>query len=303
MLIYQYVILTLLLPFPALWNLIKQKNRFNYNWWAAFLLFVLLLLFIFQAGAWPYLGFNWRYLIPVIYVLIFVILFWRKYKNISAQPKPSSRRGLIVSAIFILLFAYTNVEIYRGGSTQEDAIELAFPLRNGSYTIMQGGDSEIGNAVHRYNTPHSYAIDIVKLNENKKRGNQLFSKNVNDYTIYGDTIFSPCDGTIITYYDGVEENIPPTTNLKKRGGNHVVIRTGDIKILICHMQKNSIAVKRGDTVKTGDVIGLVGNTGFSIEPHLHIQAYKTERSVNMMVPIRFDGRFLNMNDIITSEPE
>ena len=82
--------------------------------------------------------------------------------------------------------------------------------------------------------------------------------------------------------------------------NGVVIN-GEVKILICHMQKNSIQPQKGDTVKTGDVIGLVGNTGFSIEPHLHIQAYQTFNGVNKMVPMRFNGRFLNMNDIIYTD--
>lgn len=301
MLIYWYVILTLFFPLLALFNLVKQQSANTYNWWSSVFLLILIVLFIYQTGAWPYLGFNWRFII-VLVLGIFVLLIFRKRIKSKTQITKSKQNALsAVLTIFILLFTYTNIEVVLGGYNKEQAVDLTFPLQNGSYAVMQGGDSEIGNAVHRYQTPDSYALDIVKLNEHKRRGTKLFSKHISDYTIYGDTIYSPCDGTIITYRDGVDENIPPTTNSKVRGGNHIVIKNGEVKILICHMQKNSIQPQKGDTVKTGEVIGLVGNTGFSIEPHLHIQAYQTFNGVNKMVPIRFNGRFLNMNDIIYSD--
>ena len=301
MLIYWYVILTLFLLLLALFNLVKQQSANTYNWWSSVFLLILIVLFIYQTGAWPYLGFNWRFIIVLI-LGIFVLLIFRKRIKSKTQITKSKQNALsAVLAIFILLFTYTNIEVVLGGYNKEQAVDLTFPLQNGSYAVMQGGDSEIGNAVHRYQTPDSYALDIVKLNEHKRRGTKLFSKDISDYSIYGDTIYSPCDGTIITYRDGVDENIPPTTNSKVRGGNHILIKNGEVKILICHMQKNSIQPQKGDTVKTGEVIGLVGNTGFSIEPHLHIQAYQTFNGVNKMVPIRFNGRFLNMNDIIYSD--
>ena len=39
-----------------------------------------------------------------------------------------------------------------------------------------------------------------------------------------------------------------------------------------HLQPGSISVKRGDRVKAGQVLGLLGNSGNSTEPHLHFQA-------------------------------
>lgn len=43
-------------------------------------------------------------------------------------------------------------------------------------------------------------------------------------------------------------------------------------MLLAHMKKGSLVVKEDIPVKTGDLIGQVGNSGNTSEPHLHIHA-------------------------------
>ena len=45
----------------------------------------------------------------------------------------------------------------------------------------------------------------------------------------------------------------------------------DSYALYAHLQPGSIKVRVGDNVKPGQVIGLVGDSGNSIAPHLHFQ--------------------------------
>ena|SRR5215210_2654018 len=53
-------------------------------------------------------------------------------------------------------------------------------------------------------------------------------------------------------------------------GDHVVIDMGDGNFaLYAHLKTGTVAVKVGDQVKTGEVIGHLGNTGNSDAPHLH----------------------------------
>ena len=62
-------------------------------------------------------------------------------------------------------------------------------------------------------------------------------------------------------------------------GNHVIINNGyGYKTLFGHMSK--IKVKKGQTVKRGEVIGWVGSTGKSTGPHCHYEVHVNGREVN-----------------------
>ena len=80
--------------------------------------------------------------------------------------------------------------------------------------------------------------------------------------------------------DGVIER---ADDLAQGYGNHVVINHGfGYETLYGHMSR--IAVKEGQRVKRGDVIGYVGSTGMSTAPHLHYEVIKNGEKIN---PINF----------------
>ncbi len=66
-------------------------------------------------------------------------------------------------------------------------------------------------------------------------------------------------------------------------GMHVIIDHGyDYQTLYAHLSK--ITVKKGQTLKRGDEIGLIGNTGLSSGPHLHYEVHKNGEQVD---PVNF----------------
>lgn len=68
-------------------------------------------------------------------------------------------------------------------------------------------------------------------------------------------------------------------------GNHMIIDHGsEIKSLYAHLSK--ILVKEGEEVDKGTVIGLVGSTGFSTGPHLHLEVYDNGQPFNPLTILK-----------------
>jgi len=72
-------------------------------------------------------------------------------------------------------------------------------------------------------------------------------------------------------------------------GNYIFIRHDDGSVAnYWHFEMNGVLVNAGDTVKTGQVIGLSGNTGYSAFPHLHFEVRGVDAAGNQaQLPTRF----------------
>jgi len=93
--------------------------------------------------------------------------------------------------------------------------------------------------------------------------------------------FSSRTGTLVyATGDGIVER---ADNTASGYGNHIVLRHGyGYQTLYGHLSK--YAVRAGQKVKRGDVIGYVGSTGRSEAPHLHYEVHKNGEVVN---PLNF----------------
>ena len=129
-------------------------------------------------------------------------------------------------------------------------------------------------------TPHisqRYAIDWVQIDEKGStyRGEAKDNRN---YYCYGAEALAAADATVVEVKDGIPENTPGEAShaveitLETVAGNHVNLDLGGgVFAMYAHFQPGSIRVKVGDKVSRGQVLGLVGNSGNSSEPHLHFQ--------------------------------
>ena len=155
------------------------------------------------------------------------------------------------------------------------------PLRGGVWLAGNGPAPETGHRRAlipiggRPSIAQRFAIDWVKVGDDHRTftGDRL---NNASYHAYGQDALAVGDGIVVAVKDGIPENIPGVNSravpitLETVGGNHVIVDLGGGRYAFyAHLQPGSVRVKSGDRVKTGQVLGLVGNSGNSTEPHLH----------------------------------
>jgi hypothetical protein len=120
-----------------------------------------------------------------------------------------------------------------------------------------------------------YAVDWEQIDANGRIYDGPREKP-ESYAIFGKPVLAVADGRVISAIDGLPEQTPgkfPTNlPLDEADGNSVIVDIGNQRYaLYAHMQPGSLKVHTGDVVKTGQVIGLVGDSGNSVAPHLHFQ--------------------------------
>ncbi len=120
-----------------------------------------------------------------------------------------------------------------------------------------------------------YAVDWEQLDTQGHIRKEPQQK-LESYTIFGKPVLAVADAVVVSVTDGLPEQTPgmyPTNiALDQADGNSVVLDLGEQRYaMYAHMQPGSIKIHKGDRVKLGQVIGLVGNTGNSVAPHLHFQ--------------------------------
>lgn len=161
---------------------------------------------------------------------------------------------------------------------------LGPPLKGGNWLVFGGPGGSGTTAYHRQNTfivngnpeaARRYAIDWVKIENGEMRSGSL--ANNASYYGYGQEILAVADGVVATALDGIPENAPghvpplqPVTPVCMLCGNHVVLELAPGQFATyMHLQPGSLRVAKGDRVRRGQVLGLVGNSGDSFLPHLH----------------------------------
>jgi hypothetical protein len=261
-------------------------------------------LLIYFSGFWGYFTYYLRYLFIILYSILVARSFFyfdRINSLISKSNPPHIILFIEVGLIFILsYYIYISLKAY---SYDIKGINLDFPFNNGIYSIIWGGNSVVSPTMNRHyhhslykkigiHDKTKYAVDITKLNGFGTSALGLLPKINEAYSIFQEEVYSPCDGKVLKVVNHIHENIPFSGIYPKDLGNRILIKTSEFIIMICHFQNGSIVVKEGDQIKKGALLGQVGNSGWSDQPHLHIQANHIDDSTSIGegIPIFFDGK-------------
>jgi murein DD-endopeptidase MepM/ murein hydrolase activator NlpD len=143
-----------------------------------------------------------------------------------------------------------------------------------------------------------FAFDFVRLDRGRRlyAGGQLRAALVGvalrDVYGYGQPVHSPFDGVVVATHDGIPEpqriflpavigrvlwntvTYRPEHDFTRLAGNHVIVRRADggtVHAAVAHLATGSVRTTPGQPVSRGEVVGLVGHSGNSTAPHLHLQ--------------------------------
>ena len=88
----------------------------------------------------------------------------------------------------------------------------------------------------------------------------------------------------------VKSGVVEVSGWHNRYGNYIIIRhEGNYKSLYAHLSK--LLTTKGDKVEQGEKIGLVGSTGYSTGPHLHLTMYKNGNLVDPLTLVLTNENF------------
>lgn len=180
-----------------------------------------------------------------------------------------------------------DVQLYKLDPGQQTIWPLRFSGKNwvalgttGSYTQWQAlFFSARGGAFF----PERFAIDALQFDSQGISSNPAGSPNKEDYYAWGADILSAGAGTVVDVVNDLPDLNIGVRDQSNLAGNYVVIQHGpNLYSLYAHMMNNSPAVSVGDQVAAGQLIGRVGNSGNTTEPHLHFQYMDSWKGSNFL---------------------
>lgn len=299
---------TVLVPLATILMLWLRPSRPRNAWVATLIMTTGVVAFSLLAAPWGWFGIPLRAGLLLLFIAAVIISLRRPVVD---EPKDESPLRMVVKGLIAVLFGGVAIGVIRAHQVPDGAIDLGFPLRNGSFLVMHGGSHGAAN-VHAAEPERSqdarvnelrfkqfqeerYAVDLVQISDVGMRARGLYPDEPDRYVIWGAEVLSPCAGTVLQTVDGLPDLQPGGARDEENPhGNHVVIRCGDIDVTLAHLQKGSIRVQKGTTLASLAPVAKVGNSGNTTEPHLHVHAARG----GVAVPARFDGNWLVRNRMV-----
>ncbi len=141
----------------------------------------------------------------------------------------------------------------------------------------------LGNSYHRttvkpfngeWYISQRFGGDWLKIDDENRLVTGDPAKN-ESYSTFGQKLLAVADGVVVETLDGLPDvppgALPTDITLEEMDGNHVILDIGNgFFVNYAHMKQGSVAVREGERVRRGQVLGLLGNSGNTSMSHLHL---------------------------------
>lgn len=234
----------------------------------------------------------WPYLVVICLGLTFI------------SPAPSWAQDYQL----IDMWQLKSIKVQVKAPVEEPVVEK---VNSQDYTLRKGDtlwgiakkfnvDVDLLQKVNKITKPEKIQVGtriVIPIGAGLKAGNQVASRNLPslDWPLLG-TITSGFGRRGQRFHHGLDIAAKAGTQIKaiEAGkvlfagfrnsvyGNTVIVDHGYLKSIYAHNKKN--LVKKGDWVKVGQTIALVGSTGRSTGPHVHLEIHQNDQPVN---PLRY----------------
>ena len=184
----------------------------------------------------------------ITFIFVLSAIYYKEFNtNIKETPEKSLSNYLST--------------IFRFGKTN---IKISLPF-TGEWSVYQEFDDE-----WTHKGEFKYAYDFVKIKDNKTYKNDGLYKE--DYFAFGESILAPISGYVVDFRHDLLDNIIGEVDRVNNWGNYIIIKSDlGFFVEISHLMQYSVNVNIGEYVKLNSIIAKCGNSGYSPEPHIHIQ--------------------------------
>ncbi|MEI5034008.1 M23 family metallopeptidase [Streptomyces sp. S1A(2023)] len=242
-----------------------------------------------------------RTAVPIAMRLSWLVLFALMIGEfVTDLPGPGWATTFLPAVVVLALMVATTVLQVGAAAPQGEPrppVEVDPPVTGRWTALNSPADKTPSHGTHVYG--QTYAIDIVAEPETGEgepparpafRWLWPFFRRNRAFPAFGAPLLAVADATVVKASDGqrdhlsrnslagvvylmlIEGNIRSIVGAHRIIGNHVILDLGEGTYAVyAHIQRGSLRVKAGETVRAGELLGRVGNSGNTTEPHLHFQ--------------------------------
>ncbi len=193
-------------------------------------------------------------------------------------------------------------------------IDLASPMKESDGICVMSGGASLALNLHyllalspegRY---EQHSVDFTRQDDFGVRTRSLWvgdpqPQEIDQYLVFDQPVYAPCSGLVVSSENNKEDHPAGDRFRDTSGSNHVTLQCDNKHVVLAHLKKGTVTAEKGQSIEAGEKIGLVGNSGNTEEPHLHINAqtiisYEDSAAHREPIVMRFNGKYLSRGDCL-----